>query len=135
MATYAMIGKYSQKAMEGISAERTGQAVALMAKHGGKLEAGYAMLGRDDLLLIADFPDTASAVQASVALTKSMGIAFDTSPAVSVAEFDKLVCHFNDFLTVFLGKGLGDSAGQTKNRMCSFSTNDFLNQLCICSVD
>ena len=91
MATYVMIGKYSLEAMQGISAQRTEQAVALMGKFGGKLEAGYALLGESDLLLIADFPDTQRAVQASVALSKSMGIAFETLPAVTVAEFDKLV--------------------------------------------
>jgi len=91
MATYVMIGKYSLEAMEGISAERTEEAAKLMAKHGGKLKAGYATLGENDLLLVAEFPDNQHAMQASVALTKSTAIAFRTEPAVTVAEFDKLV--------------------------------------------
>lgn len=91
MATYVMVGKYSHEAMEGISAKRTDQAVVLMGRYGGRLEAGYALLGKNDLLLVADFPDTEHAMQASVALTKSLGIGFNTAPAVTVAEFDKLV--------------------------------------------
>ncbi len=90
MATFVMIGKYSPAAMEGISAQRTDQAVALMGKYGGKLEAAYALLGDTDLVFVTDFPDTAQAMKASVALTKATSIAFTTSPAVTIAEFDKL---------------------------------------------
>ncbi|HLA83490.1 MAG TPA: GYD domain-containing protein [Thermoguttaceae bacterium] len=91
MATYVMLGKYSLEAMDGITAERTDQAVALLAKYGGKLEMGYALMGENDLLLVADFPDVQHAIQASVTLAKATGIAFNTSPTVSIAEFDKLV--------------------------------------------
>ena len=90
MATFVMIGKYSPAAMEGICAQRTDQAVALMGKFGGKLEAAYALLGERDLVFVADFPDTEAAMKASVALTKATAIAFMTSPAVTIAEFDKL---------------------------------------------
>jgi uncharacterized protein with GYD domain len=90
MATFVMIGKYSPAAMEGISPQRTDQAVALMGKYGGKLEAAYALLGERDLVFVADFPDTTQAMKASVALTKMTSIAFTTSPAVTIAEFDKI---------------------------------------------
>jgi uncharacterized protein with GYD domain len=91
MATFVMLGKYSQEAMEGISPQRTEQAVALMAKYGGKLSSAYALLGRYDLLLVTDFADVKHAMQASVALAKSTGIGFLTSPAIPVADFDKLM--------------------------------------------
>jgi uncharacterized protein with GYD domain len=91
MATYLMFGKYSADSIKGISAERTGKANAVLQKYGGEMKAGYALLGEHDLVLIVDLPDTEQAVKASVALSKLTGIGFSTSPAVSVADFDKLM--------------------------------------------
>ncbi len=91
MATYFMFGRYSLDAIEEISAERTDEAIALIEKHGGVLESGYALLGDADLVLIVDLPDTEQAMKTSVALTKLLGIAFTTSPAVTMEAFDKLM--------------------------------------------
>jgi uncharacterized protein with GYD domain len=91
MATYLMFGKYSQKALKAISAKRTDDAIALIKKHGGEVKAGYALLGEEDLILIVDLPDTERAMKTSVALTKQLGIAFRTAPAVSMEDFDKLM--------------------------------------------
>lgn len=90
MATYIMFGKYSVEGLKGISAKRSDDAKALLKKHGGELKAGYAMLGGVDLILIAELPDTARAMAASAALAKLTGVAFTTSPAVTIEEFDKL---------------------------------------------
>jgi uncharacterized protein with GYD domain len=57
---------------------------------GGKVKAGYALLGNPDLVLITDFPGVKEAMKASVELTKLLGISFTTSPAVSVEDFDNL---------------------------------------------
>jgi len=91
MATYFMFGRYSLDAIEEISAERTDEAVALIEKHGGVLKSGYALLGDADLVLIVDLPSTEQAMKTSVALTKLTGIAFTTTPAVTIEEFDKLI--------------------------------------------
>jgi uncharacterized protein with GYD domain len=91
MATYFLFGKYTQEGMKGISAERTTKATALIEQNGGKVISGYALLGEFDLILILDFPDTQQAMKTSVGLTKMLGIAFTTAPAVSVEEFDKLM--------------------------------------------
>ena len=91
MATYILFGKYSVEGLKGISAKRSSEAKALVKKHGGELKAGYAMLGGVDLVLVADLPDTARAMAASAALAKLTGVAFTTSPAVSIEEFDKIV--------------------------------------------
>jgi uncharacterized protein with GYD domain len=90
MATYLLFGKYSAEALKGISAKRSEDAKALFKKHGGELKAAYATLGDVDLLMIADLPDNARAMAASMALAKSTGIAFTTAPALTVDEFDKL---------------------------------------------
>jgi uncharacterized protein with GYD domain len=91
MATYLMFGKYSREALKAISAKRTAEANALIKKQGGELKAGYAMLGEEDLVLVVDLPDTERAMKTSVALSKLLGIAFRTAPAVSVEDFDKLM--------------------------------------------
>jgi uncharacterized protein with GYD domain len=90
MATYVMFGKYSAEGMKGISAKRSKEAMALIKKHGGELKAAYALLGGIDLLMIVDLPDTARAMATSTALAKLTGIAFTTSPAVTIEEFDQL---------------------------------------------
>lgn len=91
MALFIMCGKYSAEGVKGISAQRTKEALAVFKKFGGDIKAMYAMLGEKDLLLVAELPDVAAAMQASVALSKLTGIAFSTSPAVTVEEFDKLM--------------------------------------------
>jgi len=51
----------------------------------------YATLGQQDLLLVLSLPGTPEAMKASVALTKLTGISFNTMPAVTVQDFDKLM--------------------------------------------
>jgi uncharacterized protein with GYD domain len=91
MATFLMFGKYSMEATKAMSAKRTDQAMTLIKQNGGEFKAGYALLGNIDLVLIVDLPDTESAMKVSAALSKMQGISFNTLPAVSVADFDKLI--------------------------------------------
>ena len=91
MATYFLFGNYTSDALKGISAGRTEKAAKLISKFGGKVKSMYALLGDKDLVIIATFPDTENAAKASIALSKLTGIAFSTSPAIAVDEFDKLM--------------------------------------------
>lgn len=91
MATYLMFGRYSAEAAKAISAARTKKSMDLIKKYGGELKTGYALLGKTDLVLVVDLPDTERAMQTSAALTKLLGISFVTSPAVSIEQFDKLM--------------------------------------------
>jgi uncharacterized protein with GYD domain len=91
MATFFLFGTYSIDAVKGISAERTVKATAIIGDFGGKVEAGYALLGETDLVLIVDFPGVKEAMKASVELSKLLGISFTTAPAVTVEEFDELI--------------------------------------------
>jgi uncharacterized protein with GYD domain len=50
----------------------------------------YAVLGKYDLAFIVDFPGTAEAMKASIAVTRLTGIGFTTSPAISIEEFDRM---------------------------------------------
>ncbi len=91
MATFLMLGKYSTEAVKQISAERTEKTVQLAKQFQGEVKGMYVMLGEYDLLFITEFPGATQVLQFSVALAKLSGIAFTTSPAVTVAEFDKLM--------------------------------------------
>ena len=91
MTTYLLFGKYSTEAVKSISRERTRESMALIKQNGGEFKAGYALLGKIDLVLIVDLPDTEHAMKASAALGNLLGISFTTAPAVSVEDFDKLI--------------------------------------------
>ena len=91
MAKYLMFGKYSAQALKEMSIQRTDKALSLIKRLGGEVEAMYATLGAHDLVFIINIPDTDAALKISVGLTKLTGIAFGSEPAVTVAEFDKLM--------------------------------------------
>ena len=91
MATFLMFGKYSSRALQEMSIQRTDKAVELVKQFGGEVQAMYATLGQHDLVLVVSLPGIDEAIKASVALTKLTGITLSTSPAVTVQEFDKLM--------------------------------------------
>jgi uncharacterized protein with GYD domain len=91
MATFFMFGKYTSKAVEEISAERTQQAVGEIKKLGGEVMAMHVLLGEYDLLFCVTLPGIDEAIKASVTLSKLTGISFTTCPAVTVETFDQLV--------------------------------------------
>jgi uncharacterized protein with GYD domain len=91
MAKYLMIGKYSLESVKGIKAARTKKVVEVIKKAGGRVSSMYALLGGNDLAFLADFPNNAAAIKASIGITKLTGIGFSTFPAITVEEFDKVV--------------------------------------------
>ncbi len=91
MATYLMFGSYSPRALQEMSVQRTDRVVSLIKQFSGEIEAIYATLGKFDLVLIVSLPSLEDAMKTAVALTKLTGIAFDTTPALPVEEFDKLM--------------------------------------------
>ena len=91
MAIFFMFGKYTTKAIEKISADRTQQAVGEIKKLGGEVKAMHVLLGKYDLLFCVALPGIDEAIKASVALSKLTGITFTTCPAVTVEAFDRLV--------------------------------------------
>ena len=91
MTTFLLFGTYSPEALDRMSAERTASASEVVKKYGGEVQSMFATLGENDLVFVISFPGSDDAIKASVALSKMTGIAFRTSPAVTVAEFDKLM--------------------------------------------
>lgn len=90
MATFFMFGKYTSRAIEAISAERTHQAVSEIKNMGGEVNAMHALLGIYDLLFCVTLPGIEDAIKVSVNLNKLTGISFTTCPAVTVETFDQL---------------------------------------------
>lgn len=91
MPTYFLFGNYSEDSIRLISTDRTENAKAVIENYGGKFIAGYALLGEKDLVLIVELPNNEQAMKTSVALSKVLGIGFNSSPAVSFETFDKLM--------------------------------------------
>jgi len=91
MATYFLFGKYSSDATKGMSPGRTEKANQLIQKFGGEIKSIYALLGEKDLVIIAKFPGTEQAVKSSIAISKLTGIAFTTSEAIAVEDFDRMI--------------------------------------------
>ena len=91
MATYFMFGKYSSDAIKSMNAGRTEKANKLIQKYGGEIKSIYALMGEKDLVIIATFPGTEQVVKSSLAISKLTGIAFTTSEAIAVEDFDRMI--------------------------------------------
>ncbi len=91
MSTFVMFGKYSTDGFKGMSANRTKEATEAIKRNGGQVKEMYALLGDKDLVFILDFPNIEKAMKTAIVLSKLTGIAFTTSPAIPVAEFDKML--------------------------------------------
>jgi len=91
MATYFMFGTYGRDSIRGISAARTKKAEALMKRLGGKLAAGYGLLGEKDIVLIVELPGVEELTKASIGLSRLTGISFASVPAIPIERFDSLV--------------------------------------------
>ena len=91
MSTFFMFGRYSAKALDQVSVERTRQAHQVVQKADGKIKAIYALLGEYDLVIIAELPRMAEAMQVSITLKRLTDISFFTTAAMPIEEFDQLV--------------------------------------------
>ena len=90
MATFFMFGKYTSEAAKRISAERTEKAREAIEKLGGRVREIYVLLGEYDLVIVADLPRMAEAMQASIALKRLTDISFFTAAAMPIEEFDEM---------------------------------------------
>jgi len=90
MPTFFMFGKYSSEAVSKISAERTVKVREAIERVGGRVKDIYVLLGEYDVVIIAELPRMAEAMQASILLKRMTDISFFTAAAMPVEEFDKL---------------------------------------------
>ncbi len=90
MATFFFFGRYSGGAIKEIGPTRTKKAGEIFVKLGGKITSAYALLGNEDIVLIGELPAIEDALKASLSLAQLTGISFNTSPAVSIDDFDEI---------------------------------------------
>lgn len=91
METFIMLGKYSSEGMRDIGPDRTKSARRLITELGGKVKSMYALLGGYDVLIVAELPDSKTAMKASLGISLLTGITFASYPALSVEDFDKIM--------------------------------------------
>ena len=96
MAKYLIKAKYTTGAgvkglIEDGGTERVKAATALCASLGGKLESFYFAFGDVDAYVVADFPDQASAVAASLTVSGSGLATVEVVPLVTPEEVDAAV--------------------------------------------
>ena len=95
MAKFLVSVSYSVEGAKGLrkdgGTKREHAARAAVESLGGKLEAFYFAFGKDDVVVIADFPDAVSAAALSVAIGTTGAARCRTTPLMTPAEMDKAV--------------------------------------------
>jgi len=71
--------------------ERTRQVHRVVEDVGGHVKGIYALMGEYDVVIIAELPNMAEAMKASVALKRLTDISFFTTAAMPIEEFDQLI--------------------------------------------
>ena len=89
---YLIQGSYTVEGTQGLLKEggsgRKAAIEQLLQSVGGRLEAIYFAFGDADVFLIADLPDSASAVAVSLTANAAGGAAVKTTPLITVEEMD-----------------------------------------------
>jgi uncharacterized protein with GYD domain len=89
---YLIKVRYSPEGARGLLKEggtaRRAVVDKLTSAFGGKTEAFYFAFGEDDAFVIADLPDTASAVSLALAVNASGAVHLKTVPLITCEEMD-----------------------------------------------
>ena len=95
MAKYLLEANYTVSGAQGLIAEggssRREAVAQLVESLGGKVEAFYFAFGGSDFILIADFPDSPSAIAASLTAGAAGGIGVKTTVLITAEEVDEAV--------------------------------------------
>ncbi|HSS09765.1 MAG TPA: GYD domain-containing protein [Acidimicrobiales bacterium] len=96
MAKYLLKASYSTEGIKGVLKEGgSGRAAAvdqLIKSVGGKVEAFYFAFGDNDVYIIADLPDNASAAAVAAAVTSAGALSsYETTVLLTPAEIDEAV--------------------------------------------
>ena len=95
MGKYMMRANYTQAGLAGLMKEGgTGRRRALteaVEGVGGKMESFYYVFGDRDLLMIAEFPDEASAVSVSLAVGAAGALEVDVTVLIEPEAIDEAV--------------------------------------------
>ncbi len=93
MPKYLVSGSYSAEGLRGLQKEKASgrrQAVtAAIEGVGGKVEALYFSLGKEDVYLIVDMPDNASVAALGIAVSATGLVRTRTTALMTVEEVDQ----------------------------------------------
>jgi len=93
MAKYMIKVSYSVEGAQGLFEEGGSSRKAMVAKMledlGGSLESFYFSFGEDDAYVIADVPDTVTAVALSLAVNAAGGAGMATIPLITAEDMDE----------------------------------------------
>ena len=92
VAKYLLKASYTADGVRGVmkdgGTKRETAARTLIESLGGKMESFYFAHGETDVFLICDFPDSAKALAAVMAVNASGMVAGSTTPLITPAEVD-----------------------------------------------
>jgi uncharacterized protein with GYD domain len=93
MPKYLIQASYTTEGLKGLMKDKgSGRKAAvdkLLASIGGKVESFYYSFGENDVVIIADVPDNASAAALAIATTSSGLVRIKTTPLLTIEETDK----------------------------------------------
>jgi uncharacterized protein with GYD domain len=92
MALYLLSGSYTAEGTKGLlkdgGTKRRDVVRGLVEQGGGKVHAFYYALGADDVYVVAEIPDQATAVALSLAVNASGGVQLKTTVLLTPEEMD-----------------------------------------------
>jgi uncharacterized protein with GYD domain len=95
MAKYLISASYAPDGIKGLQKEggsgRRASVQKAMEAAGGRVEAFYFAFGAADAFVIADLPDTATAVALSIAVNATGAVRASITPLITVEEMDAAV--------------------------------------------
>ena len=93
MAKYISLVKYTGKGIENVkqSPSRLDDFKKLCESMGAKVEGFYLTMGRCDMLLILDAPDSATMAKIILATSSRGAVSTETMQAFSEAEYRKII--------------------------------------------
>ena len=94
MATYVVLMKLTPEGAKNLKEgpQRLAKANEIAAREGAKITAGYATLGRYDMVFLIEGPEDISKTLKSCAAVAMMGAhSIETMPALPIQDFYKLV--------------------------------------------
>ena len=95
MPKFLCVGQYSGEGLTGLIADgaskRLRDVKAAVKSLGGKLDAFYYSLGNDDVVLVLDLPDNASAAAVSLVAGATGLVSLQTTALLTIEEADAAI--------------------------------------------
>ena len=93
MPTYVLLTRFTRRGIENVrdGPDRTEDAKTLVESMGGTWLEFFVTMGRYDGVVVADFPDDATAARAALTLASGGNVTTETLRAFTLEEFREIV--------------------------------------------